>query len=136
MTPYVEMLLAYVRPESQGAFVYEYRHYAKDPNLALILTVLLGFVGGESYYMGNWKRGFWMTVAMFSGIGMFISVPMWIVRCFTITSECEIYNDYLAYSLAYRYLPSGTAPQPPQPPQPPPPHARANIAGVPMVVRG
>jgi hypothetical protein len=136
MTPYVDMLLSYVRPESQGAFVYEYRQYAKDPNLALILTVLLGAVGGESYYMGNWKRGILMSIAMLSGIGTLVSIPMWIVRCFTITSECEAYNDYLAYTLAYRYLPAGTAPQPPQPAQPAPQNGRPNIPGLPMVVRG
>src|SRR5579863_6286779 len=135
MTPYVEMLLAYVRPEGQGAFVYEYRRFAKDSNLALMLTVILGIVGGESYYMGNWKRGFWMTVAMLSGVGMFISVPMWIVRCFTITGECESYNDYLAYTLAYRYLPAGTAPEPPSPPQPQPSYARAPIGGLPATIR-
>jgi len=136
MTPYVDLLLSYVRPESQGVFVYEYRRYAKDPSVALILTIALGIVGGESYYMGNWKRGILMTIAMFSGIGMFISVPMWIARCFTITGECEAYNDYLAYILAYRYLPSGTAPQPPQPTQAPSAQNRPNIGGLPAVVRG
>ena len=135
MTPYVDLLLSYVRPESQGAFVYEYRHWSKDPTLAQILTLIIGIVGGESYYMGDWKRGIWMTIAMITGIGMLISVPMWIVRCFTITNECEAYNDYLAYNLAYRYLPMGTAPQPPAPPQPPTPHQARKIGGLPMTVR-
>ncbi len=133
MTPYVDLLLAYVRPESQGAFVYEYRRYAKDPSVALILAIAFGIVGGEAYYMGSWKRGVLMTLALFSGVGLFISIPMWIARCFTITGECEAYNDYLAYMLAYRYLPAGTAPQPPQPPQEP--SMRPNIGGLPMVAR-
>ena len=135
MTPYVDLLLSYVRPEAQGAFVYEYRQWAKDPTLAQILTLIIGIVGGESYYMGDWKRGIWMTIAMFTGVGMFISVPMWIVRCFTITNECEAYNDYLAYTLAYRYLPVGIAPQPPAPPQPPSPQQARKVGGLPMVVR-
>lgn len=133
MTPYVDLLLSYVRPESQGVFVYEYRRYAKDSSVALILAIAFGLVGGESYYIGTWKRGLLMTLALFSGVGMFISVPMWIARCFTITGEVEAYNDYLAYMLAYRYLPSGTAPQPPQPT---PPSTRPNINGLPAVVRG
>ena len=137
MTPYVETLLQYVRPESQGAFVYDYRRFQKDPNLALMLTILLGIVGGEAYYMGQWRRGVLMSVALISGIGLFVSIPMWIVRCFTITNECESYNDYLAYMLAYRYLPHGTAPEPPQPPQSPAgPQMRPNIGGLPMPVRG
>ena len=137
MTPYVDTLLQYVRPESQGAFVYDYRRFQKDPNLALMLTILLGIVGGEAYYMGQWRRGVLMSVALISGVGLFISIPMWIVRCFTITNECESYNDYLAYMLAYRYLPHGTAPEPPQPPQSPAgPRMRPNIGGLPMPVRG
>lgn len=136
MTPYVETLLQYVRPESQGAFVYDYRRFAKDPNLALILTILLGIVGGEAYYMGEWKRGILMGLALLSGVGVFISVPMWIVRCFTITNECESYNDYLAYMLAYRYLPLGTAPEPPQPVTPANRNGRPNIGGLPATVRG
>ena len=134
MTPYVQALLQYVRPESQGAFWYDYRRFAKDPNLALMLTILLGVVGGEAYYMGQWKRGILMTLALFSGIGMFISVPMWIVRCFTISGECELYNDYLAYALVHRYLPVGTAAEPPQPAPPQQPTRRPNIGGFPMRV--
>ena len=135
MTPYVETLLQYVRPESQGAFVYDYRRFAKDPNLALVLTILLGIVGGESYYMGEWKRGILMTVALLSGVGVLVSGPMWIVRCFTIMNECESYNDYLAYMLAYRYLPVGTAPEPPQPVQGPTNRTRPNITGLPATIR-
>ena len=134
MTPYVGTLLQYVRPESQGAFYYDYRRFAKDPNLALIMTIIFGIVGGESYYMGNWKRGVLMTIALFSGIGMFISVPMWIVRCFTITGECELHNDYLAYALVHRYLPVANG-QNVAGPQPPPPQTagpRPNISGLPV----
>ncbi len=136
MTPYAESLLAYIRPESQGAFAYEYRRYAKDPALAQILTIVLGIVGGEAYYMGNWKRGVLMSLAIFTGIGLFVTVPLWIVRCFTIAGDCENYNDYLAYSLAYRYI-GGTMPAP-EPPQTAPGAssagmgARPTIGGLPM----
>jgi hypothetical protein len=133
MTPYAQMLLSYVRPESQGVYAYEYQRYAKDPIVALMLTVFLGLFGGEGYYFGNWKRGVWMTIALFSGIGMFISVPLWIVHCLTIQNDCETYNDYLAYMLAYRYLPQGTAPQPPQPVSNS--NRAPRIGGLPMVVR-
>ncbi len=129
MTPYVEMLIPYIRPESQGAFVYDYRRYAKDPTVALMLTLMLGLVGGEAYYMGEWKRGILMALAFMTGVGLFVSVPMWIVRCFTITGECETYNDYLAYMLAYRYVPEGIAT-----PQPPQPYRTRNISGLPMCV--
>ena len=61
MTPYAQMLLAYVRPEAQGVYAYEYDRYAKDPVVALVLTIFLGIIGGEAYYMGDWKRGVWMT---------------------------------------------------------------------------
>ena len=136
MTPYAQMLLAYIRPESQGAFAYEYRQNAKDPSIALLLTILLGVIGGESYYMGNVKRGFLMTIALFTGVGLFITVPMWIARCFTITAECEAYNDYLAYMLAFRY--AGDAAEPPVPPQTPQQSAytRPTIGGVPMRMNG
>ena len=135
MTPYVQMLLQYVRPEAQGAFAYDFRRFQKDPQIALLLTILLGIVGGEAYYMGQWKRGVLMTLAMLSGVGMFISVPMWIVRCFTIQNECEAYNDYLAYCLAFRYLPLGTAPEPPQPTTQNPTRQRPKIGGLPVTVR-
>lgn len=137
MTPYAHMLLAYVRPESQGAYAYEYRQHAKDPLVALVLTALLGIVGGESYYMGNYKRGILMTVALFTGVGLFVTVPMWIARCFTITGECEAQNDYLAYVLASRYSGDVEAPQPPQTPQQPAtPATRPTIGGVPMRAPG
>jgi hypothetical protein len=135
MTPYAQMLLAYVRPEGQGAFAYEYRRYAKDPSLALVLTIALGLFGGEAYYFGDWKRGILMTLGFFSGIGIFITVPLWIVRCFTITGECEAYNDYLAYMLAYRYGTQELSGQQPPAPPAPPANARPNISGLPMPVR-
>ena len=131
MTPYAQMLLSYVRPEAQGAYAYEYSRYAKDPVVALTLTLFFGIVGGESYYIGDWKRGIWMTIAMFSGVGMFVSVPLWIARCFTITGECEAYNDYVAWAVAHRYLPNTNAVQPPEPP---PAAKRPNIGGLPAVV--
>ena len=136
MTPYAHMLLAYIRPESQGAYAYEYRQYAKDPMVALVLTLVLGVIGGESYYMGNYKRGFLMTLALFTGVGLFVTVPMWIARCFTITGECETYDDYLAYMLASRYANEASAT--PEPPQVPSPNGsgqsnvRPTIGGLPM----
>jgi len=133
MTPYAQMLLAYVRPEAQAVYAYEYDRYAKDPVVAFVLTMFFGIVGGESYYFGDWKRGIWMTVAMFSGIGMFVSVPLWIARCFTIQGECESYNDYIAWLIASRYVPETNAVQPPQPP--PPSGKRPVISGLPMVAQ-
>lgn len=132
MTPYAQMLLSYIRPESQGVFAYEYQRYAKDPTVALTLAICLGIIGGEGYYFGEWKRGVWMTIALFTGVGLLISTPIWIVRCFTIQGECEAYNDYLAWMLAHRYLPSTAAPAPPEPPAP---GKRPNIGGLPMVAR-
>lgn len=137
MTPYAHMLMAYIRPESQGAYAYEYRQHAKDPMVALVLTALLGVIGGESYYMGDYKRGILMTIALFTGVGLFVTVPMWIARCFTITGECDASNDYLAYMLAFRY--SGDAYNAPQPPVQPPQSAaaaRPTIGGVPMRMNG
>ncbi|MGD0967858.1 MAG: hypothetical protein ABR949_06185 [Candidatus Aquilonibacter sp.] len=133
MTPYAQMLLAYVRPEAQGVYAYEYERYAKDSAVALVLTIFFGIIGGESYYIGDWKRGIWMTIAMFSGIGMFISVPLWIARCFTIQGECESYNDYVAWLIACRYVSQTNAVQPPQPA--PPSGKRPSIGGLPMVAQ-
>ena len=132
MTPYAQMLLSYIRPEAQGVYAYEYQRYAKDPIVALVLTVFFGLFGGEGYYFGDWKRGILMTIAFFSGIGLFISLPIWIVRCFTIQNDCETYNDYVAWALAYRYLPeNNSAPQPPEPMTTS--GKRPRIGGLPMV---
>jgi hypothetical protein len=133
MTPYAQMLLAYVRPEAQGVYAYEYDRYAKDSAVAQVLTIFFGLFGGEAYYIGDWKRGLWMTIAFFSGIGMFITVPLWIARIFTIQGEVDAYNDYVAWALACRYLPLTNAVEPPQPV--PPSGKRPNINGLPMVVR-
>jgi hypothetical protein len=133
MTPYAQMLLSYIRPESQGVFAYEYQRYAKDSSVAFMLTLFLGLFGGEGYYFGEWKRGFWMTLAFFSGVGLFVSIPLWIVRMFTIHNDCEAYNDYLAWMLAYRYLPTNGAPPPPEPVTAN--GKRPTIGGLPMVVR-
>lgn len=130
MTPYAQMLADDLRPECQAAFAYEYQRYAKDVTLAQLLTVLLGIVGGEAYYFGDYKRGILMTLALLSGIGLFVSIPVWVVRCFTVAGECEQYNDYLAYALASRYM-AGDGLY--AAPQPPPPAARRNpIGGLPM----
>jgi hypothetical protein len=130
MTPYAQMLANDLRPECQAAFAYEYQRYAKDVSLAQLLTVLLGIVGGEAYYFGEYKRGILMTLALLSGVGMLISVPLWIVRIFTIAGETETYNDYLAYALACRYISVEGLRVAPQPP--PQPAGRAPIGGVPM----
>ena len=133
MTPYAQMLLAYVRPEAQGVYAYEYERYAKDSSVALVLTIFFGIVGGESYYMGDYRRGILMTLALLSGILTLITIPLWIVRCFTIQKECDTYNDWLAWSLAYRYLPAANAVEPPQPPQPASHATQRVIGGLPMV---
>jgi TM2 domain-containing membrane protein YozV len=133
MTPYAQMLFTYVRPEAQGVYAYEYEHYQKDPIVALALTLFLGIVGGESYYMGDYRRGILMSIALFTGIGLFISVPLWIVRCFTIQGECDTHNDWLAWTLAHRYLPSPNAVQPPEPPKPANATQQRVIGGLPMV---
>ncbi len=127
MTPYVQMLAGRMRPEAQGAFSYDYSRFAKDPAVAFALTLVFGIVGGESYYVGDYKRGILMTLGLLSGIGLFITVPMWITRCCTIVGECEAYNDHLAYALAWQY---GAADGPA--PQPPAPSARPTIGGLPM----
>ncbi len=138
MTPYAQMLAVQMRPEAQATFAYEYQRYAKDPTVAFILTLVLGVVGGESYYLGNYARGILMSLALFSGIGLFVTVPMWICRCFTIQNEIDGYNDYVAYSLAIRYWPheARSDEQPPAPPQAPQAaRVRPNIGGLPMTTR-
>ena len=140
MTPYAQMIAQRIRPEAQATFSYEYQRYAKDPNIALLLTLLFGIVGGESYYLGNYVRGILMAIALFTGIGLLVTFPMWIVRCFTIVGECESYNDWMAYVLAWRYGSyDGQSTGPAMPPQPPQPQ-QANrmpreIGGLPMPVR-
>jgi hypothetical protein len=135
MTPYAQMLLGYIRPEAQGAYAYEYERYAKDPIVAMTLTFVLGIIGGESYYMGgDWRRPFWMTIALFSGVGLLISTPIWIARCFTIQSDCESYNDYVAWALAHRYLPQSNAVAPPQPPAAAT-GRRPQVSGLPMTIK-
>jgi TM2 domain-containing membrane protein YozV len=138
VTPYAQMITAGMRPEAQPTFAYEYQRYSKDPTIALALTLVLGVIGGESFYLGNYARAILMTIALFTGIGLFITVPMWIVRCFTIQNECESYNDYVAYMLASRYWSAGFngAAVPPAPPSgPEPTRVRPNIGGVPMPTR-
>lgn len=138
MTPYAQMLVARMRPEAQATFAYEYQRYTKDPSLALVLTIFLGLVGGESYYIGNYVRGILMSLALFTGIGVLVTIPLWIVRCFTIQNECETYNDYVAYALAVRYASydaAGPAEFPPTPPQAPhQSRVRPNIGGLPVPV--
>ena len=138
MTPYAQSIAYRLRPEAQATFAYEYQRYSKDPNLALVLTILLGIVGGESYYIGNYVRGVLMSLALFSGIGLLITIPLWIVRCFTIVGECENYNDYVAYALALRYAPydAQVSDLPPAPPQSPhQPRRHPNIGGLPVPLR-
>ena len=139
MTPYAQMLALRMRPEAQATFAYEYQRYSKDSNLALVLTVVLGIVGGESYYIGNYVRGILMSIALFTGIGVLVTLPMWIVRCFTIQGEVETYNDYVAYALALRYgayLEADAADLPPAPPQPPQAaRPRPGIGGLPVPLR-
>ena len=138
MSPYAQMLAVQLRPEAQATFAYEYQRYAKDSTVALALTLILGVVGGESYYLGNYMRGILMSLALFSGVGLLVTVPMWICRSFTIQNECDNFNDYVAYSLALQYWPreplaSDGPPAPPQAPQTP--RARPTLGGLPMPVR-
>ena len=134
MTPYAQMIAAGMRPEAQSTFAYEYQRYSKDSTLAFVLTLVLGVVGGEAYYLGNYARAILMTIALFTGVGLFITVPMWIVRCFTVQNEVESYNDYVAYMLASRYWSVGFngAQVPPAPPSAPEPARMRTVSGVPM----
>lgn len=134
MTPYARAIGVQLPPEAQATFAYEYQRYAKDPTLALVFTIVLGIVGGESYYFGEWKRGVLMSLAFFTGIGLIVTVPMWIVRCFTIQNECDAYNDEMAYYVACRYWRQpADVPAPPQSaPTAAVKYARPPISGVPM----
>jgi len=139
VTPYAQMIAVRMRPEAQATFAYEYQRYSKDPTIAFVLTIFLGIVGGESYYIGNYVRGILMSIALFTGIGVLVTIPLWIVRCFTIQNECEAYNDYVAYALALRYgaYDAGGSDAPPAPPQNPQQASRMhpNIGGLPVPVR-
>jgi TM2 domain-containing membrane protein YozV len=131
MTPYAEMLMNYLPAECRPVFAYECREYGKDPLLAFLLQIFCGLFGIADFYLGNITRGLLTAIGTISGIGLIITVPIWLYRMCTIWFDTEAENDALAYALAYRYLAAGTfrGPEPP----PPPIRPRPNISGVPMV---
>jgi TM2 domain-containing membrane protein YozV len=131
MTPYAEMLMNYLPAECRPAFAFECREYGKDPLLALLLQMFGGLFGVADFYLGNIARGVLMAIGTISGIGVVITVPVWLYRCCVVWFDTEADNDAVAYALAYRYLAAGTfrGPEPP----PPPIRPRPNITGVPMV---
>jgi TM2 domain-containing membrane protein YozV len=132
MTPYAELLINYLPAECRPTFAYECRHYGKDPLLAFLLQIFGGLFGVADFYLGNVARGVLMLVGTFSGLGMIVTVPIWLYKICTIWFDAEAENDAIAYALAWRYFSlaaNGTyhAPEPP----PPPPRPRPNISGLP-----
>lgn len=132
MTPYAEMLMNYLPAECRPTFVYECRQYGKDPLLAFLLQIFAGLFGVADFYLGYIARGVLMALGTISGIGMLITVPIWLYRICTIWFDTEAENDALAYALAYRYLAAGAQQHGVEPP-PPPARPRPNIGGLPAI---
>ena len=130
MTPYAEMLMNYLPAECRPAFAFECREYGKDPLLALLLQMFGGLFGVADFYLGNIARGILMAIGTISGIGVVITVPVWLYHCCTIWFDTEADNDAIAYALAYRYLAAGYVPRPgtapAADPHPPQHHRRPN----------
>jgi TM2 domain-containing membrane protein YozV len=131
MTPYADMLMNYLPAECRPTFAYECRQYGKDPLLAILLQMFGGLFGFADFYLGYYTRGLLMALGTFSGVGLILTIPLWIYRCCTVWFDTEAENDALSYALAFRYLAAGTwrGPEPPAPPIRP----RPNISHVPVV---
>ena len=138
MTPYAQMLAVQMRPEAQATFAYEYQRYAKDPTLAFVLTLVLGVVGGESYYLGNYIRGILMSLALFTRhrtVRHRSDVDLPLLHDPGRMRRIQRLRRLLA-SAALLALRNPHDQQPPEPPLPPEPsRARYNIGGLPMAVR-
>ena len=105
--------------------------YGKDPLLALLLQMFGGLFGVADFYLGNVARGILMAIGTISGIGVVITVPLWLYRCCTSGSTREADND-----ASLTRSPTATSPPlrsaaPNR--RPPPIRTRPNISGVPMV---
>ena len=57
--------------------------------IAFALWWFLGFVGGHRYYLGRKGSGTAMLLLSLSVIGLFISLPWWLIDGFLVSGMCR-----------------------------------------------
>jgi TM2 domain-containing membrane protein YozV len=117
-------------PQGLAWFEMQSNRYRREPALAFALCLVLGILGAHDFYLGDRTRGTLMLIGTLSGIGVFITLPLWLISIFTVWRDCDEYNDAVDYWLL-SWAQAGT----PTPPQPPPqPKARRPIGGMPVPI--
>jgi TM2 domain-containing membrane protein YozV len=126
MNAYSASLALQLPPERQAWFVGQSDRMRKEPLLGFLLTLFLGLLGAQYFYLGDYTRAIAMLLLTLSGIGVLISLPWTIVSLLTIWGECESLNDATDYWLL-SWAFAGTV-------MPPSPRPRRVIGGLPAVV--
>ena len=75
-------------PQQQSYFQQEYAKYSRNPNTALILTVLFGGLGAHRFYLREWGWGIAYVVFFWTYIPSIISI----IECAQIRSRTTEYN--------------------------------------------
>ena len=82
--------------DKQMVFLMQYNGVKKDPQLAVILSALLGGVGIHRFYMG--EVGIGVIYLLFSWT--FIPLILGVLEAFTISNKIKEYNDTKAREIA------------------------------------
>lgn len=78
--------------EQKLYFQQEYDKQSRNPSTALILTLLLGGVGGHRFYLRQWGLGVAYLLFAWTGIPVCIAL----IECFMIRKRTEKYNEQIA----------------------------------------
>lgn len=77
-------------------FNQKYSDEKKDPTTAVIITLLLGGIGGHKFYMGETGMGIVYLLFFWTFIPSFVAL----IELFTISGKVKKYNDSKAVEVA------------------------------------
>lgn len=91
-------LMKTMNDSQRSLFQYEMNKVRKNKTTALVLTVFLGGIGAQHYYMGKIGLGIVCTLFCWTWIPLICSI----FQAFTIMGTVERYNDRFSQEIADR----------------------------------
>lgn len=92
----VSQIASSLPSDKQGIFMMQYQNVRKDPTTALLLALLLGYVGGHKFYLG--QVGLGVVYLLFCWT--FVPGVIAFIEAFAIAGKVGEYNEQKAVQLS------------------------------------
>ncbi len=90
----------------RAVFQSEFNRSRKDPTHGLLFCMILGFIGGQRFYLGQAGLGILYLVFFWTAIPLIVSI----VECFYIVERVHAHNDQIASEIIARISRQRAAP--------------------------